>query len=211
MRCYNKATFRTAITGTLAMVSLAMGLVTEASAGCLNLPGFKAGAAQPISWQGKGEFEPGSLLLVADRDDSADGIVGFWRVTYVSKGNSSIGIPDGTVIDEGLQQWHSDGTEIHNYTQSPAARGNVCLGIWKKTGRSHYALNHFFLGWDPTTNSLQVRGQIREEIDLDRSGDEHFGTLTIDDYDPQGKLLAHLQGTVHATRITVKTDLKDLF
>jgi hypothetical protein len=213
MRCYKKAMFRTAITGTLAMASLAIGLATEASAECLNLSGFKfkAGAVQPISWQGTGGFGPGSLLLVADRDDSVDGIVGFWRVTYVSKGNSGIGIPDGTVIDEGLQQWHSDGTEIHNDTQSPAARGNVCLGIWKKTGRSHYQLNHFFQAWDPTNNSLHDRVQIREEIDLDRSGDEHFGTLTIDDYDPHGNLLVHLQGTVHATRITVKTDLKDLF
>ena len=112
MRCYKKAMFRTAITGTLAMVSLAMGLVTEASAGCPNLPGFKAGAFQPISWQGTGEFGPGSPLLVADRDDSVDGIVGFWRVTYVSKGTP--GLPDGTVLDDGFQQWHSDGTEIHN-------------------------------------------------------------------------------------------------
>ena len=48
MRCYKKAMFRTAITGTLAMVSLAIGLVTEASAGCANAPGFKAGAFQPI-------------------------------------------------------------------------------------------------------------------------------------------------------------------
>src|SRR5215471_14205641 len=101
MRCCKKAMFRTAITGTLAMVSLAMGLVTEASAGCLNLPGFKAGGFQPISWQGADEFGPGSLVLVADRDDSVDGIVGFWRVRYVQ--------PDGTVFDEGLQQWHSEG------------------------------------------------------------------------------------------------------
>ena len=208
MRCYKKAIFRTAITGTLAMVSLAMGLVTEASAGCPNLPAFKAGAAQPISWQGKGEFGPGSPLLVADRDDSVDGIVGFWRVTYVSKGNA--GLPDGTVLDDAFQQWHSDGTEIHN-SQKPAASGNICLGIWKKTGRSHYALNHFFQNWDPTNNSLQARGQIREEIDLDRSGDEHFGTVTVDGYDPTGNFLFHQQGTVQATRITVKTDLKDLF
>ena len=54
MRCDNKAMFRTAITGALAMGSLAMGLVTEASAGCVNPPGFKAGAFQPISWQGTG-------------------------------------------------------------------------------------------------------------------------------------------------------------
>jgi hypothetical protein len=209
MRCYKKAMFRTAITGTLAMVSLAMGLVTEASAGCPNLPGFKAGAVQPISWQGKGEFGPGSPLLVADRDDSVDGIVGFWWVTQVSKGTP--GLPDGTVFDEGFQQWHSDGTEIHYDAGSPPAGGNFCLGIWKKTGRFHYTLNHFFLSWDPTNNSLHHRTQIREEIDLDRSGDEQFGTVTIVNYDLEGNLLGHRQGTVHATRITVKTDLKDLF
>ena len=203
MRCYKKAMFRTAITGTLGMVSLAMGLVTEAAAGCPNFPGLKASAFQPASWQGKGEFGPGSPLLVADTDDSVDGIVGLWRVTYVA--------PDGTVFDEGLQQWHSDGTEFHWDTGAPPAGGNFCLGIWKKTGRSHYTMNHFFQNWDPTTNSLQFRGQIREEIDLDRSGDEHFGTVTVDGYDPTGNFLFHQQGTVHATRITMNTDLKDLF
>jgi hypothetical protein len=209
MRCYKKAMFRTAITGTLAMVSLAMGLVTEASAGCVNPPGFKASALQPISWQGTGEFGPGSPLLVADdHDDSVDGIVGFWRVTYVTKGTP--GLPDGTVLDDAFQQWHSDGTEIHN-SQKPAASGNICLGIWKKTGKFHYTLNHFVLNSDPTNNSLHDRAQIREEIDLDRSGDEHFGTFTIDDYDLEGNLLGHFQGTVHATRITVKTDFNDLF
>ena len=85
MRCYKKAMVRTAITGTLAMVSLAMGLATEASAGCVNPPGFKAGAFQPISWQRTGEFGPGSPLLVANNDASVDRIVGFWRVTYVTK------------------------------------------------------------------------------------------------------------------------------
>jgi hypothetical protein len=208
MRCYKKAMFRTAITGTLAMVSLAMGLVTEASAGCPNLPGFKASAVQPMSWRGTGEFGPGSPVLIADRDDSVDGIVGFWIVTYVSKGTP--GLRDGTVLGPGFQQWHSDGTEIHN-SDAPAAQGNFCLGIWKKTGRSHYKLNHFYLASDPTTNTLHDRVQIREEIDLDRSGNEHFGTFTIDGYDLEGNPSFHVQGTVHATRITVKTDLKDLF
>ena len=116
MRCYKKAMFRTAVTGTLAMVSLAMGLGTEASAGCANPPGFKARAFQPISWQRTGKFGLGSPLLVADHDDSVDGIVGFWRVRYVA--------PDGTVFDEGLQQWHSDGTEFHWDTGSPPAGSN---------------------------------------------------------------------------------------
>src|SRR5215831_8324047 len=120
MRCYKKAIFRTAVTGTLAMVSLAMGLVTAASAGCPNLPGFKTGAVQPMSWQRTGEFGPGPLVLIADRDDSVDGIVGFWQVKYV--------LHDGTVLDDAFQQWHSDGTEIHN-SEGPAAQGNICLGI----------------------------------------------------------------------------------
>jgi hypothetical protein len=203
MRCCNKAMFRTAITGALAIVSLAMGLATAASAGCVNLPGFKAGAVQPMSWRGTGEFGPGSLLLIADRDDSVDGIVGLWLVKYL--------LPDGTVLDHGFQQWHSDGTEIHNDADAPPARGNFCLGIWNKTGRSHYTLNHFYLGWDPDDNTLQNRVQIREEVDLDRSGDKHSGTFTIDGYDPEGKLVFQAQGTVQATRMTVKTKLEDLF
>ena len=194
--------FRTAITGTLAVVPLAMGLVTAASAGCANLSGFKAGAVQPISWRGTAEFGPGSPLLVADRDGSVDGIVGFWRVKYV--------LPDGSVLDDAYQQWHSDGTEIHN-SAGPAAQGNVCLGVWKKTARSHYKLNHFYLSSDPATDTLQNRVQIREEIDLDRGGDKHSGTFTIDGYDLAGNLSFHVEGTVEATRITVKTDLKDLF
>ena len=200
MRCCKKAMFRIAITGTLAMGSLAIGLVTEASAGCVNPPGFKAGAFHPISWQGTGEFGRGSPLPVADRDNSVDPIVGFWKVTYL--------LPDATGL--GFQQWHSDGTEIHN-ADAPAAAGNICLGICKKTGKSHYTLNHIYLVSDPATDTVSARVQLREEIDLDHSDNEHFGIVTFDVYDLKGNFLNHTQGTVQATRITVKTDLKDLF
>ena len=199
MGCYKKAIFKTAITGTLAIVSLGMVLVAEASAGCGNLA--KAGAIQPLSWQGNGQFRPGSFLLVADRDDSIDRIVGFWKVTLV--------LPDGTVLDDGYTQWHSDGTEILNSSRS-AASGNFCLGIWKRIGRFQYEVNHFTLGSDPSKDTLSDRGQLREEIELDHGGDEYFGTFTLDDYDLSGHLLVHLQGTVHATRITAKTHLADL-
>jgi len=208
MRCYKKAMFRTAIIGALATVSLALGLVTEASARCVNPPGLKAGAFRPISWQGTGEFGPGSPLLVADHDASVDGIVGFWRVTYVSKGSPSL--PDGTVLLDGFQQWHSDGTEIHN-SGAPAAKGNICLGVWKKTGKHHYTLNHFYWSSDPATDTVINLVQLREEIDLDHGGNEHFGIVTFDVYDLNGKFLNHIEGTVQATRITVNTDLKDLF
>jgi hypothetical protein len=113
-------------------------------------------------------------LLVADREASVDRIVGFWKATLVSEG--SPGIPDGTVIDAGFAQWHSDGTEILNSSR-PAASSNFCLGIWKKTGMFHYTLNHFGLSSDPSTDKLLGPAQIREEIELDHGGDAYFWEL----------------------------------
>ncbi|HEU0157308.1 MAG TPA: hypothetical protein VFQ82_14640 [Stellaceae bacterium] len=74
------------------------------------------------------------------------------------------------------------------------------------SGRLHGTLNS-----DPATDTLNVRVQLREEIDLDYGGNEQFGTVTFDIYDLKGNLVDHNQATVHATRITVKTDLKNLF
>jgi hypothetical protein len=204
---YKKAIFKPAINGTLAMVLLGMGLVAEASAGCGDLEWLKTGAIQPGSWQGKSEFRPGSLLLIADREGAVDRIVGFWKVTTMSEGNP--GIPDGTVLDAGFAQWHADGTEILNSSR-PAASGNFCLGVWKKTGSFHYTLNHFTLGSDPSTDTLSGRGQLREEIELDHGGDSYFGTFTSDGYDLSGHLLFHRQGSVIGTRITVNTSFADL-
>jgi len=207
MVCYRKAIFKTAITGTVAMVLLGMGLVAEASAGCGNFEELKTGAIQPLSGQGTGQFRPGSLLLVADHEGSVDRIVGFWKVKLVSEGNP--GIPDGTVLDDGFAQWHPDGTEILNSSR-PAASGNFCLGVWKKTGSFHYTLNHFTLGSNPSTDTLSGRGQLREEIELDHGGDSYFGTFTSDGYYLSGHLLVHRQGTVFGTRITVNTPFADL-
>jgi len=207
MGCYKKAIFKTVITGTLAMGLLGTFLVAEAPAGCGNLEAHKAGAIQPLSWRGTDQFRPGSLLLVADHEGSVDRIVGFWTVKLVSEGNP--GIPDGTVLDDGFAQWHPDGTEILNSSR-PAARGNFCLGVWKKTGSFHYTLNHFTLGSNPSTDTLSGRGQLREEIELDHGGDSYFGTFTSDGYDLSGNLLFHRQGTVIGTRITVNTPFADL-
>jgi hypothetical protein len=209
MGCCKKPIFRTAITGTLAMVQLGMVLVAEASAGCGSFEGYKAGAIRPLSWQGAGEFGPDLLLLVADRDGSVDRIVGFWKVTLVSKG--TLGIPDGTLIDSGFAQWHSDGTEILNSSQRSPASSNFCLGIWKKTGKFHYTLNHFGLSWDTSTDKPLGPAQIYEEIELDHGADSYFGTFTIDQYDvSQGTVSVHITGTVTATRISVNTPLADV-
>jgi len=106
---------------TLGVAILATIFASLANAQCVDLSVSKRGATrlQHQSWTGK--FSPGLFKLVADGDreaspyadrDHKDPIVGFWRVDLISEGNS--GITDGTVLDAGFTQWHSDGTEILN-------------------------------------------------------------------------------------------------
>ena len=164
-------------------------------------------------------------LAVPDRDNGRDGdrdrdatIVGLWKFTFVAKGNSGnpfpVNPPDGTTLDAGYVQWHSDGTEIMNSGRDPAT-GSFCLGVWKSIGRSTYKLNHFALSWDATGQSCSPSQQpgatgcllgptnIHEEVTVDHSGNHYDGTLVIDQYDPSGEqLLFELKGTVSADRIT---------
>jgi hypothetical protein len=119
-------------------------------------------------------------VLVADHD-SDDRIVGFWKVEFK--------LEDGTVFDDGLAQWHSDGTEIMNSGSHPPATGNFCLGVWKKSGRSRYNLNHFGLSWDHDSQGNPIfigPARIQETITLEPSGDSYYGTFTVDQYDLSG-------------------------
>jgi hypothetical protein len=158
---------------TLAVAVLATVFASLANAQCLNVGVSKRGAprVQHQSWTG--EFGPALFKLVADGETEAspadqdhqdhhDPIVGFWRVDLISEGNS--GIPDGTVLDAGFTQWHSDGTEILNSSRVPDT-GNFCLGVWEKTGTSKYKLNHFGISWNPD-ETLLGPANIREEITL---------------------------------------------
>src|SRR5467141_4860361 len=141
-----------------------------------------------------------AALAVAARDDDNDAaIVGMWKVQFVSEGTN--GIPDGTMIDSAYAQWHSDGTEIMNSGRPPIT-SSFCMGVWKKTGPSSYKLNHFGLSWDPTGKTLVGPANIREEVALDNSENSYSGTFTIDQYDTEGHLLAHISGLVSAQRIT---------
>ncbi len=133
-------------------------------------------------------------------------IVGFWHVKFISKGTGFI--PDGTVVDMGFSQWHSDGTEILNSSRPPAT-SNFCLGVWGKTGASTYKLNHFALSSDLSGNMIGP-ANIREDVTLDAHGTSYTGIFSIDQYDTSGNLLVHIVGEVKATRITVDTKLSDI-
>jgi hypothetical protein len=180
-----------------------MVFVSEATADCVSLAGLKIGAIQLPSWQGEPQLMQASFLRVAGQEGADDRIVGFWKVKFVSEGNTGIGIPDGAVIDNAFVQWHSDGTEIMNSSRPPAT-GNFCLGVWQKSGPFSYALNHFALSADPSGN-LVGPARIREDVALNQWADQYHGTFTIDQYDVSGTLLVHIAGRITATRITVDT------
>ena len=153
-------------------------------------------SGQAPSETGKSSVEQSSAQeLLAGRGS----IVGLWSVQFVSEGSE--GIPDGAVIDQGYATWHSDGTEIMNSGRPPIT-GSFCMGVWKSTGRFTYKLNHFALSWDPTGTTFVGPGNIRENLTLDHGGDSYSGTFTIDQYDTNGNLLAHVQGNVTGQRIT---------
>lgn len=183
--------------------------LTGASIGC----GYSMGEAptapsrpQQKSDQAEGRFRQPSLLLISghndensDEDSDRDAIVGLWKVKFVSEGSS--GIPDGTVIDDGYATWHRDGTEIMNSGRPPIT-GNFCMGVWKQTRRGTYKLNHFALSWNTDGTILIGPANIREEVVLDRSENNYVGTFTIDQFDNNEHIVAHISGTVTAQRIT---------
>ena len=143
------------------------------------------------------------------RGSGGASMVGMWKFQLISKGNASHNpsIPDGALLDFGFSQWHSDGTEIINSGGHSPASGNWCIGVWGQTGFLTYELNHFPIGYDPTSGTLVNYFNVREQDTLSPSGDSYSGTFTIDAYDAMGNKADHLAGTVVATRITVDSSL----
>ena len=130
-------------------------------------------------------------------------IVGMWRFQLLA--------PNGTVVDDGYAQWHSDGTEIQNSGLHAPITSNFCLGVWQQVGPNTYQLNHFPLAWDSTGQSPANAIQITETVKL-TDKDHMTGTFklkvyvwtTPDSLDvAPGGPVATVTGTVTATRVTI--------
>jgi len=146
-----------------------------------------------------------STPTVEAAGQAAPSIVGMWNVQYLAQGNLTHNPPigDGTMVDWGYSQWHSDGTEILNSGGHTPGTENFCLGVWGRTGYLTYELNHFALSYDFTSQTLAAYVNIREHVTLSPSGDMYTGTFTIDVYDPKGNHIDHIAGNVNGQRITV--------
>jgi hypothetical protein len=126
-------------------------------------------------------------------------IVGFWKFAFTA--------PDGvTGIDWGFQSWHDDGTEITNSAAQLPTTGNFCTGAWAQE-RGAYVLTHWALGWNlPATDPSDLFGliNIKETVNVDRTGTIMTGTVSLDLYQTDGTtFVMHLaDGTVSGVRIT---------
>jgi hypothetical protein len=78
------------------------------------------------------------------------------------------------------------------------------MGVWERTGRNTYRLNHVALSWNPD-GTPEGPASIREEVTLDRSGNSYRGTFTIIQYDLSGVNVVvptPIVGVLTAERIT---------
>ena len=195
--------------GSLGVALLVTMFSQRASAACGDASQFAAKLHQ-LSWEGA-SLQSGSLLRVAD---DSDPIVGMWHVTFTAQGNQ-IGPPDGTPIDNALATWHSDGTELMNSARPPQD-GDICMGVWKRTGRFTYKLNHFAWFSNDAANAPFGIGnptgptRILQQVTLNADGNHYSGTFTLDAYDTSGNQIAHLVGVIAATRITIDSTVPDL-
>jgi hypothetical protein len=203
-----KVVFRLA--GTLGVALLVTIFSQWASASCGDASKFGAQLHRQ-GWQGSDSLRSGSLLRIAD---DSDPIVGMWHVTFTAQGNE-IGPPDGVTIDNSLVSWHSDGTELMNSARPPQD-GDFCMGVWKRTGKNTYTLNHF--AWFANDTAYAPGGignptgptRILQEVTLSQDGKHYSGTFTLDAYDTSGAKVAHIIGVIAATRITINTTVPDL-
>jgi hypothetical protein len=191
---------------------LAAIFVPLANSQCVNTIGYKRSALMLRQQPWSGIFTPAAFFsaapadVEASSDTTGEPIVGFWKVTLISKGND--GIPDDTVLDSAFAQWHSDGTEIMNSSRPPIT-GSFCLGVWKKTGPSFYKLNHFAISWNPD-GTLLGPANIHERVTLSADHNSFVGNFTIDQYNSAGNLQVHLAGRLVGKRITVNTTITDV-
>jgi hypothetical protein len=195
-----KSTFKK-MTATLGVFAASALLAATASAQCGTL-------GQPNGKLHKQAWHPGSGQAMVETAADLDPIVGMWHIELISKGSE--GVPDGTVVDDGISQWHGDGTEILNSSRVPAS-GNFCLGVWQNVGASEYKLNHFGIGWDPSNTSAPLGyANIREDVVLSADGNSLNGSFLIIQFDESGNVLARLQGVVKGKRIDINTNEKSL-
>lgn len=125
-------------------------------------------------------------------------IVGLWHVIYTNSADQS-------TFNDTFDTWHVDGTEFESAYLAPAG-GNICVGVWKESGRRSVKLHH--VGWlfNPGTPTATATNSftIDSEITVAEDGRSYSGTFTFKVWNLDGTPTpVEVTGTIAATRITV--------
>jgi hypothetical protein len=197
--------------------TLVLGVGLQAHAGCLDVSSLmKKASLEPQDLSGvrfiraaysqDGDWTPGFFQAP---------IVGLWAFKYVSEGNT--GIKDGTQIDGGNTLWFADGNELTYSAIRNPTTGATCLGVWERTGRSTYELNHVGNSWDPTVTApfggSSGPAFIRQHVTLASDAMSYTGTFEISQLENDGKTLAPgfpIKGKIEAVRVTIRTTTQPL-
>jgi hypothetical protein len=175
-------------------------------------------AVKPVIWSGSHLAGPRLVKTAfqksSDDDDGGPSIAGMWHVVFVAQ--TLNGDPVNMVLDDAIAVWHNDGTEIMNSSR-PAQDGNICLGVWIKSGKLVYRLNHIpWAGNDPTNapsgiGNPQAGAQLMEQVTLSPDGNSYTGTFTLTAYAANKQPVALFTGVLTAKRITTSTSITELF
>ena len=190
-----KTDLKSGINLSLAVTALSIVLVPGAMAcGSLAIAGRPAG---PLGLAAPHIIERGLDRVLPSLEGQDSRATGLWKIVLTSA---------GSVVMVEFDTWHSDGTELALDGLFPPATGNVCPGVWEKTGPRSYETVHPAFEYDNAGLNVIAIFIERMHVTLSQDGNSMEGTFTWDNYDFQGNLLpGSLSGSVAATRIEVSS------
>jgi hypothetical protein len=186
----------------LAMIS--WGMPTDALAASCGRPPYASGphALAVLASNGAGIGLSSGRTTPSNQKDSHDdgdddfrkgSIVGLWHTVYTS---------GGMTVQESFDSWYADGNE---FEAADFQLGAMCQGTWEKTAPRKVQLFH--VGWNFDPKGVTLTGYFTEiqSNTLSADGKTYDGTFALQNFDMLGSHIVgqDLNGTVHATRLTV--------
>jgi hypothetical protein len=150
------------------------------------------GGLRTVSYTG-----PGLRLVTEWDEERQEPLVGLWRVSFTD--------PSQNYSDTAYIAYHSDFTEFQNSERVPSI-GAICQGVWERTGRFTYRVNHYALAYGDSQKLTNVI-RIREYITMNEPRKTFTGEFIQDVYDTAHHLLATFKGPMTGKRVTIDSDI----
>jgi hypothetical protein len=158
---------------------------------------ISAQACNPLLNKDFGKFAtpaqlPASMLARNNPTAPAgSSIVGLWHVVHTQS--------NGTLLFEGFDTWHVDGTE-EELGNLPPSTGAVCLGVWSQNGKRMQLLTHVDWLYDENENWVGTLNMTQSNK-LSTDGNSYKGSFDAKFYDTSGNLTQDITGSTAADRL----------